>query len=312
MLINKNFWRGRRVFLTGHTGFKGAWLSLLLTRLGAEIHGFALPPEHPNGIFQVADVAADVHHQLGDVRDLVAIQSAIIDAHPEILIHMAAQPLVRYAYSNPIETFTTNVMGTVNVLEAVRHAKGVNAVLVVSSDKCYEKLPSRGGYSETDQLGGSDPYSSSKACVELVTAAYRRSFLSPGRHCHVASARAGNVIGGGDWSADRLVPDAIRAFLAGTALRIRNPSSVRPWQHVLNPLEGYLLLIERLAVDGEGFAEAWNFGPPAAREVPVSQIADELVSLWGREARWTTDGSQHPEELVLLSLDSAKAQARLG
>jgi CDP-glucose 4,6-dehydratase len=312
VVIDRAFWQGRRVFLTGHTGFKGAWASLLLRELGATVHGLALPPEDDRGLFVVAGVAHAVQHRLGDIRDLAAVRAALAEARPEIVIHMAAQSLVRQSFAAPVETYATNVLGTVHLLEAIRQVPGVAAVIVVTSDKCYENVGWVWGYREDDRLGGDDPYSSSKACAELVTDSYRRSFFGRDGSPRVASVRAGNVIGGGDWARDRLVPDAVRAFLAGEPLRIRNPAAVRPWQHVLDPLLGYLVLAQRLVEGGVDMAEAWNFGPSADSEVAVEQIADTLVRLWGSPARWIRDGGTHPREANFLKLDCRKAATRLG
>jgi len=313
MVIDPAFWRGKRVFLTGHTGFKGAWMALILHRLGAEVHGFALEPESPHGVFEAADVRTTLRgHHIGDIRDRDAVAIQLRKAAPEIVLHMAAQALVRRSYSDPVATYATNVMGTVHVLEAVRLVPAVRAVVVVTSDKCYENVGQAAGYREGDRLGGRDPYSNSKACAELVVAAYRQSFFAANGATNIATARAGNVIGGGDWAEDRLVPDAIRAFAAGKPLRVRNPDAVRPWQHVLDPLSGYLALAERLATDGERYAEAWNFGPRQASEVPVRTIIDRLAGLWGAGASWERDQSSHHHEAAYLALDSTRAEQRLG
>lgn len=312
LVIDPKFWHGRRVFLTGHTGFKGAWASLLLRRLGADVYGFALPPEDSATLFEVAGVAGDIHHTLGDVRDLPVLRRAIGAARPSVIIHMAAQSLVRLSYAEPVSTYATNVMGTVNLLEAVRQVRGIEAVVVVTSDKCYENTGSAKGYRESDPMGGRDPYSSSKGCAELVTDSYRRSFFAHAGAPAVASGRAGNVVGGGDWARDRLVPDAMRAFIEHQPLVIRNPAAVRPWQHVLDPVIAYLRLAERLVRDGSAYAEGWNFGPESASEVPVSTIADRLVSLWGSNAHWLKVGGEHPHEAAELKLDCTKSAARLG
>jgi CDP-glucose 4,6-dehydratase len=312
-VIDPKFWAGRRVFLTGHTGFKGAWMVLLLRHLGAHVTGFALAPLDTKDLFAVADGKSAVDtHILADIRAPQPIAEAIGAASPEIVIHMAAQSLVRPSYEDPIGTYATNVMGTVHVLDAARHCPSVRAVVVVTSDKSYENVNWVWGYRENDRLGGHDPYSNSKACTELVTDAYRSSFFGPTASCQVASARAGNVIGGGDWARDRLVPDAMRAFMANAPLRIRNPAAVRPWQHVLDPVVAYLLLAQRLAEHGRPFAESWNFGPSAASEVPVSRIVETLVGRWGDGARWEQDAGDHPHEAAYLKLDCAKAAARLG
>ncbi|MDB5579118.1 MAG: CDP-glucose 4,6-dehydratase [Bradyrhizobium sp.] len=311
LVIDRAFWRGRRVFLTGHTGFKGAWTTLLLRSLDAEVGGFALPPEHVDGLFTVADVTGDCAHRIGNINDPAALTKAMADFAPDVVIHMAAQALVRRSYAEPVETYLTNVMGTVHVLEAIRQLDSVRAAVIVSSDKCYENTGLARGYHEGDPLGGADPYSSSKAGTELVTASYRRSYFATARGPQIASARAGNVIGGGDWAEDRLVPDAVRAFRNGIPLHIRNPASVRPWQHVLDPVIGYLRLAERLVSVGRPFAEGWNFGPYAASEVRVGEIADHLVRLWGGDAGWSRDNAEHPYEAAYLRLDCTKANTRL-
>jgi CDP-glucose 4,6-dehydratase len=312
MVTAPGFWRGRRVFLTGHTGFKGAWASLILSWLKAEVYGFALAPEHESGLFQAAGVERDVHHRLGDVRDLAGLRSALEEARPSVVVHMAAQSLVRPSYAEPVATYATNVMGTVHLLEAVRQAPGVEAVVVVTSDKCYEIEDGARRHRETDRLGGRDPYSNSKGCAELVTSAYRRSFFTPPGAARVASVRAGNVIGGGDFARDRLVPDAMRAFMRDEPLRIRNPGAVRPWQHVIDPVLAYLTLAERLVLDGEAFAEEWNFGPAAESEVPVATVVESFIRAWGGGARWERDGCEHPHEAAYLRLDCSKASQRLG
>ncbi|MGX1305316.1 CDP-glucose 4,6-dehydratase [Amorphus suaedae] len=312
MVIDPSFWRGRRVLLTGHTGFKGSWTSLLLSEMGAETYGLALPPDGTDSLFEVTGAADGMSHSVGDIRDLDVVRTAMERARPEIVLHMAAQALVRPSYEDPVGTYATNVMGTVHVLEAARQAPDLQAVVVVTSDKCYENVGSLWGYREPDMMGGHDPYSNSKGCAELVTSAYRRSFFQRPNTAHIASGRAGNVIGGGDWSTDRLVPDAMRAFIADTPLRIRNPAAVRPWQHVLDPVLGYLRLAEHLATAGDAFAEGWNFGPAAESEVPVRHIVDNLARKWGGTARWEQDGGEHPHEAAYLKLDCTKAAARLG
>jgi CDP-glucose 4,6-dehydratase len=312
VVIDPSFWNGRRVFLTGHTGFKGAWMSLLLNSLGAKVYGFALAPENQSGIFTVAGVANEVHHQIGDIREFAPLRDALRDAKPEIVIHMAAQALVRLSYAEPVRTYATNVLGTVHLLEAVRQSQSVEAVVVVTSDKCYENVGQVWGYREVDRIGGHDPYSNSKGCAELVTNAFRCSFFGNEGRTYVASGRAGNVIGGGDWAQDRLVPDAIRAFTAKVPLQVRNPSAVRPWQHVLDPVLAYLLLAERLVRNGDCFAEAWNFGPSAASEVCVERIVNGLVKMWGGGACWATDTGEHPHEAAYLKLDCSKAVQQLG
>lgn len=310
LVTDPAFWRGKKVFLTGHTGFKGAWASLLLCHLGAEVYGYSLAPDHPSSLFVTAGIEGDVRHRIADIRDLATLRAALSEAEPDIVIHMAAQALVRPSYAEPVDTFATNVMGTVHVLEAARHLASVKAILIVTSDKCYENNGGQVGFREDDRLGGNDPYSNSKACAELVTHSYRQSFFAQPGSARIATARAGNVFGGGDWAPDRLVPDAMQAFLGGEALRIRNPSSVRPWQHVLDPVLGYLTLVERLAND-EGFIGGWNFGPDAASEVSVRTVVDQLIELWGDGAGWVADEGPHPHEAAYLRLDCDKAHTQL-
>ncbi len=305
------FWRGRRVFLTGHTGFKGGWLALWLAEMGAEVHGYALrPPTVPN-LFDVADVERRLASStIADVRDVAALTAAVRAARPEVVFHLAAQPLVRQSYRAPVETYATNVMGVVHLLEAVRAVDGVRAVVNVTTDKCYENDGRAQPYREGDPMGGHDPYSSSKGCAELVTAAWRRSFLEP-RGVRVATGRAGNVIGGGDWAGDRLVPDFLRAIDAGQELVIRSPLATRPWQHVLEPVSGYLRLAQRLCEDGQVFDGAWNFGPPIQDAKPVRWIVERLCK-GVPGASWRVDAAPQPHEAHILSLDNAKACERLG
>lgn len=309
--MNRDFWRGKRVFLSGHTGFKGGWLTLWLADMGAEVHGYALtPPTDPN-FFTVANLKTSLARStIADIRDATALTQAMQAARPDIVFHLAAQPLVRYSYAAPVETYAVNVMGTVNLLEAVRQTPSVKAVVNVTTDKCYENREWIWPYRESEAMGGFDPYSSSKACSELVTAAYRRSFLEPAG-IHVASARAGNVIGGGDWAVDRLVPDFLRALDAGQALNIRSPLATRPWQHVLEPLSGYLILAEKLFTEGQSYADAWNFGPGEADARSVQWIVEYLCGQVP-DAAWLCDSSPQPHEANTLRLDSSKAKTRLG
>ena len=309
--MNRSFWNNKRVFLTGHTGFKGGWLALWLADMGAEVHGYALaPPTEPN-FFTVCMLQARLKSStIADVRDAAALTPAMQAAQPHIVFHLAAQPLVRYSYTAPVETYAVNVMGTVNLLEAVRQTPSVRAIVNVTTDKCYENREWVWPYRENEAMGGYDPYSSSKGCSELITAAYRRSFLEPSS-IHVASARAGNVIGGGDWAADRLIPDFLRALDAGQILTIRSPNATRPWQHVLEPLSGYLTLAERLYAEGQDFAEAWNFGPEESDARPVQWIVGHLCSQVPGSA-WQCDTAPHPHEANYLKLDSSKAKIKLG
>jgi CDP-glucose 4,6-dehydratase len=308
--VTRGFWQGKRVLLTGHTGFKGSWISLWLQRLGAEVTGYALEPPTQPSLFAVANVGAGMRSVLGDLRDLDALHSCLRETRPEIVLHLAAQALVRPSYDRPVETYATNVMGTVHVLEAVRKSDSIRAVLVVTSDKCYENRERREGYRESDPMGGFDPYSSSKGCAELVTAAYRNSFFAHGRPA-VATARAGNVIGGGDWATDRLVPDFVRTLSTGDPVVLRNPTAVRPWQHVLDPLAGYLTIIERLWHDGASSAEPWNFGPDEHDARPVKWLVERMGELWGGAPGWRHAEGTAPHESEKLRLDSSKARARL-
>jgi CDP-glucose 4,6-dehydratase len=311
MELNRDFWRARRVLVTGHTGFKGSWLLLMLKELGAEVHGFALEPPTDPSMFDLLGLEATCNHRIGDVRDLAVLDAAVAEARPEVVLHMAAQPLVRASYDNPVETYAVNVMGTVHLLEACRRVPELRSIVVVTTDKCYENHGWIWGYRENDRLGGADPYSNSKAACELVVDSYRRSFFSSADGARLATARAGNVIGGGDFAVDRLVPDAVKAFAAGEPLQIRNPLSVRPWQHVLEPLFGYLLLAERLYEDAR-FAQGWNFGPRTDESVPVGEVADVLAGVWGDGAGWVQDPAEHPHEAATLKLDSTKARVELG
>lgn len=315
MVINTSFWAGKTVFLTGHTGFKGGWLSLWLQALGAKVVGYSLPPPTNPSLFEVARVAEGMISIKGDIRDLARLTAAMAEHLPEIVIHMAAQPLVRYSYQSPVETYSTNVMGTVNVMEAVRHTNTVKAVVSVTSDKCYENKEWPWGYRENEPLGGYDPYSNSKGCAELVTAGYRSSYFNPEKYdkhgVAIASARAGNVIGGGDWALDRLIPDMLRAIGRGEAVLIRNPAAIRPWQHVLEPLSGYLMLAEKLYTQGPAYAEAWNFGPYDVDAKPVAWIIERMTQVWGQDAAWKLDDVLQPHEATYLKLDCSKARAHL-
>jgi CDP-glucose 4,6-dehydratase len=309
-------WRTKRVFLTGHTGFKGSWLALWLQSLGAIVRGYALPPPTEPSLFEVADVANGMESQIGDIRDVAHLKAQMLDFRPAIVMHLAAQPLVRYSYENPLETYSVNVMGTANVLEAVRGCGSVRAAVVITTDKVYENKEWLWPYRENDRLGGYDPYSSSKACSELVVSSYRDSFFHPDRYSRhgvgVATARAGNVMGGGDWAADRLIPDMVRAFLADIPARIRNPYSVRPWQHVLDPLRGYIRLAELLHDEGTKYGSAWNFGPRQCDAKTVLYIAERLAHLWGAEAAWKADeDTSGVHEASQLTLDWSKAAHEL-
>ncbi len=309
--MTPDFWKGKRVFLTGHTGFKGSWLSLWLESVGAQVKGYALEPPTAPALFTVARVAAGMESQIGDVRDLATLSSSMAIFKPDVVIHMAAQPLVRLSYREPIETYATNVMGTAHVLESARHVASVRCIVCVTSDKCYENQERDRGYCEDEPMGGHDPYSSSKGCAELVISAYRRSFFGSSEGAAVASARAGNVIGGGDWADDRLIPDILRSFEKAAPVVIRNPSAIRPWQHVLEPLSGYLTLAEALWNRGQEFAEGWNFGPSDEDAWPVQQIVERMVQSWGEGASWGLDGREHPHEAGFLKLGCAKACTRL-
>ncbi len=304
------FWQGKRVLMTGHTGFKGSWLSLWLQTMGAELRGIALTPPTTPALFDVARVAQGMDHRVADIRDYETIRTLVADFKPEVVIHMAAQPLVRLSYQQPIETFATNVMGTVHVLEAARHVGSVRAIVNITTDKCYENREWPWGYREDEAMGGHDPYSSSKGCAELVSSAYRKSFLADAGIA-MATARAGNVIGGGDWALDRLVPDTLLALEKGQPVQIRNPLATRPWQHVLEPLTGYLTLAEKLYEHGQAFAEGWNFGPKDEDARPVQWIVEHLCQAWGQGASWQQQPGNHPHEANYLKLDISKAKQRL-
>lgn len=309
-VIDPAFWNGKRVFLTGHTGFKGSWLSLWLQSMGATLKGFALAPPTTPSLFVEAAVANRMDSEIGDIRDAAAVLASITAFAPEIVIHMAAQPLVRLSYDDPIGTYATNVMGTVHVLDAVRRTPSVKVALSVTTDKCYENREWPWGYREEEPMGGRDPYSNSKGCAELVGQAYRASFLRDSGVAF-ASGRAGNVVGGGDWASDRLIPDILRAFERDDAVRIRNPLSTRPWQHVLEPLSGYLVLCEALWNQGSDVAEGWNFGPYDEDARPVQWIVERMIALWGAGARWERDADFHPHEARYLKLDISKVAERL-
>ncbi|WP_199052501.1 CDP-glucose 4,6-dehydratase [Aquitalea sp. ASV15] len=309
--MTPEFWQGKRVLLTGHTGFKGSWMSLWLQSLGAELHGFALSPLSSPSLFETAGLMHGMCSEIGDIRDYDHVLRVVQDFQPEIVIHMAAQPLVRYSYRHPIETYATNVMGTVHLLEATRQVGSAKVIVNITTDKCYENREWVWGYREDEPMGGHDPYSSSKACAELVSSAYRRSFLQEAG-ISLATVRAGNVIGGGDWAEDRLVPDMLRAFEKGLPVVIRNPLSTRPWQHVLEPLSGYLDLAERLWHEPLAFAEGWNFGPKDEDAKPVEWIVSKLCDKWGSGASWRLDDAAQPHEAGFLKLDISKARHLLG
>jgi len=312
-MVTPATWRGRRVFITGHTGFKGSWLALWLAEMGAEVTGFALRPPTEPSLFEQARLNELVTDIYGDVRDLAALEAALDGAQPEIVFHLAAQPLVRYSYDHPVETYATNVMGTVHLLDACRRVESVRGVVCITSDKCYDNREWVWPYRENDPMGGYDPYSSSKGAAELVIAAYRQSYFATGPA--ITSVRAGNVIGGGDWASDRLVPDIIRALMAGERPQIRAPQAVRPWQHVLEALNGYLLIAERLLAGERSFADAWNFGPSSDDVRPVSWIVEQMITAWSADAGragWNNQSTDHRHEAHLLALDCAKARAALG
>jgi CDP-glucose 4,6-dehydratase len=311
--VNPAFWKGKNVFLTGHTGFKGSWLSLWLTSMGAKVTGYSLAPNvTPNLFVELAIDSLVEKSYIADIRDSLSVKKSMSETSPDIVIHMAAQPLVRYSYVNPIETYATNVMGTVHVLDSTRSLDSIRATLVITTDKCYENKEWVWGYRENEPMGGFDPYSNSKGCAELITSAYRQSYFSSAdSNNKVASARAGNVIGGGDWSEDRLIPDAIKAFEANQPLMIRNPLATRPWQHVLEPLSGYLILAQALYSHGASFASGWNFGPRDEDNRSVKDVADLLIAQWGGKATWEKEGSEQPHEANLLKLDCSKASSQL-
>lgn len=309
-MVNASFWLNKRVFVTGHTGFKGSWLSLWLNSMGAIVKGYALSPETTPSLFVEVSIADQVESEIGDIRNLEQLQKSMTRFNPDILIHMAAQPLVRLSYKEPVETYETNVMGTVKVLEAARACSNLKSIVSVTTDKCYENKEWPWGYREDEPMGGYDPYSSSKGCAELVTSAYRQSFMQE-KGVGLATARAGNVIGGGDWSADRLIPDILHAFEQGSPVIIRNPKSIRPWQHALEPLSGYLVLAQKLYDSPKEYAEGWNFGPHDDDAKTVGWILDQMVLRWKGEARWALDEGSHPHEAAFLKLDISKAKSQL-
>jgi len=312
----RTFWKDKQVLITGHTGFKGSWLCLVLHSMGARVHGYALEPPTNPSLFEEAKIHELVSSTISDVRDYKSLLATLKKVQPEIIIHMAAQPLVRESYKNPVETYSTNVMGTVHLLEACRQAGGVKAIVNVTTDKCYENREWFWGYRENEPMGGYDPYSNSKGCSELVTSAYRSSFFNEKEYekhgVALASARAGNVIGGGDWAGDRLIPDFIRAISTGEEVMIRSPYAVRPWQHVLEPLTGYLTLAERLFSNGTAYAEAWNFGPDDSDARNVEWVISTICKMWGKDASYKIDTHPQPHEASYLKLDCSKAKARLG
>jgi CDP-glucose 4,6-dehydratase len=317
-VVNASFWRGKRVFITGHTGFKGAWLSIWLASMGAKIGGFSLAAPSQPSLFQLADVAAYADSSVhGDIRDAQALQTALVDFRPDIVMHLAAQALVLPSFVDPAATFATNVQGTVHLLDAVRHCPTVRVAMVITSDKCYDNREWHWGYRENDPMGGKDPYSASKGCAELVVSSYRSSFFSPDTHPQhgvtLVSARAGNVIGGGDWAQYRLIPDLVRGVLSHQPVLIRNPLATRPWQHVLEPLSGYLCLAESAWEQGPAVSDGWNFGPADSAACSVGWIADRFAQLWGLPASdvWTTDQRSFPKECTFLKLDISKAAACL-
>lgn len=308
-LPNPDFWHGKHVLITGHTGFKGSWLSLWLQSMGAVVRGISLDPPTTPSLFNLAQVAHGMDHQVADIRDFEAIKTLVASFRPEIAIHMAAQPMVRLSYKQPIETYATNVMGTLHVLEASRHSGSVRAIVNITTDKCYDNKEWAWGYREDEPMGGHDPYSSSKGCVELLSTAYRKSFFKDAGIA-MATARAGNVIGGGDWALDRLVPDILRALEQQKTVQIRNPDAIRPWQHVLEPLSGYLVLAERLYLYDQQVAEGWNFGPRDEDAQPVQWIVERLCQEWGG-GTWVLQPGEHPHEAHFLYLDISKARQRL-
>lgn len=313
--MNNNFWKGKKVFITGHSGFKGSWLSLWLIKLGATVKGYSLPPSTNPSTYSLFNLSNTMESEFGDINDYDKLLRSLQEFQPEIIFHMAAQPLVRYSYENPLETYKTNIIGTANLLESVKNLKGIKAVINITTDKCYDNNDDNKAYSEKDRMGGSDPYSSSKACSELVTNAYRKSFFATNNYDEhgvaLASARAGNVIGGGDWSDDRIIPDIIRSVEQKIDLDIRNPNATRPWQHVLEPLAGYMTLAEKLYIDGINFSEAWNFGPNENCSISVLDLVKKLDTLWDKSINWNIDKGNHPKESNYLRLDISKSKNKL-
>lgn len=316
LVVNKIFWKNKNVLITGHTGFKGSWLSLWLQEMGANVIGVSLEPPTNPSVYEQARVAENMQSLRADVRDLDNIKKIFKEFKPEIVFHLAAQPLVRYSYREPVETYQTNVMGTLNILEAIRSIDSVRSAVMITTDKCYENREWEWGYRENEPMGGHDPYSSSKGCAELLIASYRDSYFPAAGYIKhktaIASVRAGNVIGGGDWAEDRLVPDIIRSVLSKNLVHIRNPNSIRPWQHVLEPLDGYLVLAEKLFVSGAKYAEAWNFGPKEEDAKSVKWIVGKMTKLWADDASWVVDDGDHPHEASYLKLDCSKAHLKLG
>lgn len=315
--MQSKFWKNRKVFLTGHTGFKGGWMSLWLQSLGAELTGYSLEPVTKNNLFTITEIGKNMNSIIGDIRDLESITKHMKECAPEIVIHMAAQPLVRDSYVNPIKTYSTNLMGTINLFEAARETENVKVVINITSDKCYENYETTHSFKETDPMGGFDPYSNSKGCSELITSSYRNSFFKDGgfdnsKEIAIASVRAGNVIGGGDWSKDRLVPDILNSFEKNKAVTIRNPNAIRPWQHVLEPIGGYLSLAEKLYTKGNQFSEGWNFGPKHDGVKTVEWIVQYMRKSWGNQPEYIHDIGDNPHEAKLLMLDISKAEKKLG
>ncbi len=315
LVAKSEFWKGKKVLVTGHTGFKGSWLSLWLQAMGAEVSGIALSPPTQPSLFEEASVADGMTSFIGDIRDQEIVRDVFSKTEPEVVFHLAAQPLVRYSYQDPVETYGTNVMGTLHILEAIKEVGSVRAAVMVTTDKCYENKEWEWGYRENEPMGGYDPYSSSKGCAELLISSYRNSFFPEDSYSThrtaIASGRAGNVIGGGDWAMDRLIPDIIRGFQAQEEVYIRNPNAIRPWQHVLEPLMGYLQLAEKLFENGIPYTDGWNFGPHDADAKPVEWIVRQMAAEWPQDVKWKVDAGEHPHEATYLKLDCSKAKQRL-